>query len=201
MITRKKIFFDIDGTLNDFKSADSYIINEIFKGHVHVLLFDKLLWKINDLDILSNTMFLFKIRILVYSVLSFTSFSENLRKYQDIYQASTIKDLEKSYVYLEELRKLGYEISLLTHNQFTAEVEGIDIKILKNKQKYISDVKSQIAYMIGNNYMEDLRKSIKYGIKTIYIGNSKLVKALVSKKALAFSNLEDAVEYIMKENG
>ena len=55
--------------------------------------------------------------------------------------------------------------------------------------------------MIGNNYMEDLRKSIKYGIKTIYIGNSKVVKALVSKKALAFSNLEDAVEYIMKENG
>ena len=73
-----KVFVDIDGTINTFKTVDCRIIAELFGHHRQVLFCDRILWKINDLDLISNSMHIFKLRILIYSILSFSSFLENM---------------------------------------------------------------------------------------------------------------------------
>ena len=59
---RELIIVDLDGTLCEFENVDHKIINHIFKKCKAVLLLDKLLWRINRLDLISNSFAMFKLR-------------------------------------------------------------------------------------------------------------------------------------------
>lgn len=202
MTKRNLIFVDIDGTINEFNTVDNHIIKEIFGNHKLVMLCDKLLWKINEFDFISNSMRIFKLRILIYSLLSLTSFSKKMLEYEKKYIKYTTEDIKKNYIlHLSKLENLGYEILLVTHSEFTKHFKKYyHIKILKNKPKYIRRIheKIGISYMIGNNYTDDLKVPINLGIKTIYIGKSKLVQKIIRDKAKTFSSIELAVNDIIE---
>ncbi len=202
MKSRGLVYIDIDGTINFFRVSDNRIIREIFNKHYLVLLLDTLLWKINELDFISNSMYIFKFRIFIYSIISFTSYCKNIKEYERLYIEYTLEDVTKSYTqHLERLKDLGYEIHLVTHNKFAkAFSHKFPVKVLKNKPKHVKKVKKYICYMIGNNYTDDLRMPISLGIKTIYVGESKLVKKVTYGKAKHFSNIEDAVNYIIEQD-
>lgn len=201
MTKRNIVFVDIDGTINEFDTVDNKIIKEIFGNHMLVMFCDKLLWKINEFDFISNSMRIFKIRILIYSLLSFTSFSKKMLEYEKKYIKYTSEDIRKNYsLHLSKLENVGFEIRLVTHSEFTKYFKKYyPISILKNKPKYIERINKKIgiSYMIGNNYTDDLKVTIKLGIKTIYIGKSKLVQRIIKGKAKNFSNIELAVNDII----
>ncbi|MDO4282422.1 MAG: hypothetical protein Q4D02_02195 [Clostridia bacterium] len=201
MKNRENVFVDIDGTMNVFRKTDHYIIQKMFEKHKQVLICDKLLWKINELDLISNSMAIFKLRILIYSILSFTSYQRNLKRYEKLYLENTLEELDKNYLlHLSRLKELGYEIHLVTHNEFTRAFRHLfPIKVLKNKQDYVRTFHKdkKISYMIGNNYTDDLRTPIRLGIKTIYIGKSKIVREIIEGKAENFHDIENAVNFII----
>lgn len=197
-----KVFVDIDGTINAFKTVDCRIIVELFGHHRQVLFCDRILWKINDLDLISNSMRIFKLRILIYSILSFSSFLENMKSYERLYHAYTIKEVEENYrLHLKRLEELGYQVLLVTHSEFASIFHTkFSIEIPKKKPKFIKESykKEKVSYMIGNNYCDDLKLPVKLGIKTIYIGKSRLVKHFIQKKAVVMENIADAVDYIIQ---
>lgn len=202
MKKRGIVFVDIDGTINNFNFVDHNIIEEIFGNHRLVMFFDKILWNINELDYISNSMRIFKLRLFVYSVMSFTSFKGKMNEYENLYHKYTFEDVDKNYkLHLSRLEELGYEVILITHSEFTKTFKGIfPIIIPKNKSKFIKSFykKNNISFIIGNNYTDDLKTPIKLGISTIYIGKSKLVKKLILKKAKSFLDIELTVDYIIK---
>lgn len=203
MENRGLILVDIDGTINLFRVTDHRIIKEIFGKYRCVMFCDRLLWKINELDFISNSMCIFKLRILFYSILSFTSYKKNLIQYEKLYLENNLNEVNKNYIlHLNRLDELGYEIHLVTHNEFIKAFKHLfPVKILKNKQGYIRKYNrnKKISYMIGNNYTDDLKTSIKLGIKTIYIGESKLVRKIIEGKAKNFKCIEAAVNFIIEE--
>lgn len=204
MTKRNIIFVDIDGTINEFNMVDNNIIKEIFGNHRLVMFCDRLLWKINELDLISNSMRIFKLRIFLYSLLSFTSYNKKMLEYEKKYIKYTFEEVRKNYnLHLMKLKRLGYEIRLVTHSEFTKYFKkDYPISILKNKPKYIERIhkKNGISYMIGNNYTDDLKVPLKFGIKTIYIGKSKLVKRIIKDKAKSFLSIELAVNDIINES-
>lgn len=203
MKNRGFVFIDIDGTINTFRQVDHCIVKEIFKKYKQVMICDKMLWKINELDFISNSMYIFKLRILIYSILSFTSYKKNIKRYENLYIEYTLKEVDKNYIlHLNRLIKVGFEIYLVTHNEFTeAFYHFFPVKVLKNKQKYIKSFNKEkkISYMIGNNYTDDLKTPISLGIETIYIGKSRLVKGIITGRAKNFSNIEEAVNFIIEK--
>ncbi len=63
---REILVFDFDGTISNFKEIDSKIIFELFNNSSLVKFLDKILWWVNEKDIIRNSMLLLKLRILVY---------------------------------------------------------------------------------------------------------------------------------------
>lgn len=50
----KLLIIDLDGTLIDFEKIDNAIIKELFSGNSFISIVDKILWKVNKLDVLGN---------------------------------------------------------------------------------------------------------------------------------------------------
>lgn len=202
MRKRGIVFVDIDGTINNFNFVDHHIIKEIFGNHKLVMLFDKILWHINEFDYISNSMRIFKLRLFVYSVMSFTFFKKKMKEYEDLYHKYTFGDVDKNYkLHLSRLENVGYKVILITHSEFTKTFKGIfPIIIPKNKPRFIKSFykKNNVSFFIGNNYTDDLKTPIKLGISAVYIGKSKLVEKLILKKAKSFLDIKTAVDYIIK---
>lgn len=202
MTIRGYILVDVDGTVNTFHVVDHYIIRQMFENNKLVILCDKLLWHINALDIISNSMKILKLRILLYSILSFSSFRKNFNQYGKLYLKASVDELRENYEnYLLRLEEMGYRVRLITHNEFTRVLaREFPIRVLRNKPRYFYTIRdtNDIAYMIGNNYIDDLRVPMKLGIPTIYIGKGKVVSSLMKKRGKTFSSIMEAVSYILQ---
>lgn len=201
MKNRGIVFVDIDGTINNFNFVDHHIIKEIFGNHRLVMFFDKILWHINEFDFISNSMRIFKLRLFIYSIMSFTCYKSKMIEYESLYHKYTFGDVDKNYnLHLSRLECIGYKVILITHSEFTKTFNGIfKIIIPKNKPKYLKGFykKNNVSFFIGNNYTDDLRTPIKLGISTIYIGKSKLVRKIILNRAKAFFDIEAAVDYVV----
>ncbi len=177
------IFIDLDGTLFDtFKACDKKIIKDIFKGNSLVMLLDNLLWKINSLDFLPNSMWILKLRLLIYSIISFSSYNRMLNEYGYKYKEAVISAVENMF----EITELGefckeYDIVIVTNNSFSVSI-GLEkyfdnIMFCKNSKVRYESIKDYLnggkaEYMVGNNYMDDIRIAKKLGIKSIYVGKN-----------------------------
>ena len=171
----KLIFSDFDGTFFNFKEVDNKIIRHIFKNNLVVLFVDKLLWKINALGIIGNSMTGLKLRFLLYSVLTL-----GIIKRQDIY--SNYKNMYKNLAYkkyrrklwiIKQLEKKEYTFIILTNNYFTCDIETEYIVYTSNKRKILKQYIPE--YLIGDNFWDDYRNCPK-GTKYVNVG-----RGLVSK--------------------
>lgn len=214
---KKACIMDIDGTLFlDFKKVYLDIMKSIFGKSKIVMRLNALLYKINDLDVISNTMFIFKSVILLYSILSFSNYFENIESYKKQYVAKAKNEVIKNYnEIIRPMERLEFEVFLISHNTYTHNFkEFIPINVItpKNKRKYVPKNMSSynIVYMIGNNYFDDILTSFLLNKKyrhqkkdyfsvPIYIGCSTIMKKLLKNKALIFNNLNDMLEYILKD--
>lgn len=215
-MNKKILIMDIDGTLlEDFKSIYSQIINSLFGKSKAVMRLNLLLYKINDLDIISNSMFIFKSVIFFYSLISFTNFSKNLKQYEKLYVEKSKDEIIRNYnEVVVVLERLGYEVILISHSIYTNNFKKyIPTKIItpRNKMKYIPKNMSNlnIAYMVGNNFFDDIfssfllnkkykKEKINYSSIPIYIGSSKAVTKLLKGRGFTFNNLSELLLFIKK---
>lgn len=181
----RSIVFDIDGCLFDFKKFDNQFISKNFKRNRLILVLDKLLWKVNGLDFIKNTEHLLKIRFMIYCFISIKSYKYIINKYKLEYQESLKNDLicnaKKVIVWL---KRLNYNSILITNNSASKKIAEdvldcfcyIPNNFAKNKKQLYLVLKDNydIQYIVGNNYMDDLKVAKKLGIKSIYMGNSVL---------------------------
>ena len=202
----KLLIIDLDGTLIDFEKIDNIIISTLFRDSKFVTAIDKLLWKINKLDVFGNGYTGLKLRLKVYSLFSKYTMKQLKYKYATLYGILAKKELR--HIYNETLRdilKEGYSIQIVTKNVY-APVDLVnnlekDLKnnnldltfstLKKNKNKFIKEnVKTHDgkACIIGNNLSDDIITSFRLGLPYIYIGNSLIVRAIIRITNKIFKN-------------
>lgn len=190
-MTEKKrkslIVIDVDGTIINFKRIDNIIIRDIYGKSKIVTFIDKLLWKINSLDVISNNIIILNLRILLYSIISFINpfkaFILYSFKYEELAKREVTKNLLNN---IEYLKTLADEVVFATHDFHAYCLEKVlnTRVITKNKKYFIPKLykKYDIKYVIGNNYIDDilpgkkLKKEKGQNTKVVYIGKSKLLK-------------------------
>ncbi len=199
---------DIDGTITDFYKVDREIISELYGNNKVIKLLDKILWKINSMDIITNRFFIFKLRIMLYSFLNKSSFDKDFETYKEKYIAYA-KHYFKTFMKNEyvTIKEKGLKVLLLTCDPFDGFCDN-RVTVVQNKIGYVLDNvlgKYDKIYVIGNNYMDDikiglrLRKKIKESgsVSVFYIGNSSVLKRyLKNKDVFTFQYLKDAVKKI-----
>lgn len=209
------IIIDVDGTITNFSEIDRKIIKKIFKDNLFVKILDRLLWNINSLDYVTNKFWIFKLRIFIYSLLSFSSFNINMEKYEREY----VKESQKQFdIYLKEyhtiLKEKGLDILLLSHDRFAHSLDEC-VHSVRDKRSYV--LKNiygnyDIVYVVGNNYMDDIRLGLKLKKKrrklenakttnVVYIGKSKFLIDIVlkGKKVFIYDTFEEFVNNLKKE--
>lgn len=199
MERKKLILIDLDGTMYDFKIHDNKIIKEMFGRYILVMFLDRVLWYVNNLDLISNKFYIFKIRIFIYSVLSFSSFKENISKYAKKYQEYVKGDFFNNYTkYIKKLNKDDVRVVFVTNNPITKYLEkcfNVKVIVFKSNNKSIPLLlkDNDIVLVIGNNFSDDILTSYKVNgyyqkmltdkkTKSIYVGKSKIVKFLTQNK-------------------
>lgn len=203
------ILFDVDGTVTNFERIDHLAISKCFKAAKFVMWLDKLLWCINRLDIIANNFPLFKFRIWIYSVLSFSNYKENLKAYETVYVKETKKEIEKYYeVQHEQLKSLNTEIRFLSNNQLDTSTSS-NIVTVKNKEKYVMKNiygRYDIVFVVGNNWSDDVRLGLKLRKKNgttrpVYIGKSKfLIETFLRKRKVdVYPSLDDFVTQLTEK--
>jgi len=203
---------DVDGTITDFFKIDKEIISKMFSGNFVISIIDEILWKINALDIITNRFLLFKIRIFLYSILSLTNYRKNMETYR-------LQYISKAKQYFEDfmnneyvaLSKKNINVRLLTCDPFDGFCNE-NVTIVQNKGQYILDNfygKYDEVYIIGNNYMDDIKVGLKLknnmdiqnNVKVFYVGSSSVLKRILkNKKVTISSNLKEVVKIICKRN-
>lgn len=193
----KLLIIDLDGTLIDFENIDNIIIQTLFPDSKVVKFIDKMLWKINKLDVLGNGYTGLKIRLKVYSLFSKYTMRQLKYKYGTMYGMLAKKELR--HVYNETLRNIllkGYSIQIVTKNVYAPvdlvdnlkkDLEKNNLNLIfstlkKNKNKFIKEnVKTHDgkACIIGNNLSDDIITSFRLGLPYIYIGKSLIVRAII----------------------
>ena len=202
---KRSIIIDVDGTLYDsFSHDDKKIIEAIFKNNFLVKIVDKLLWSINSLDYISNSMGMLKFRLMLYSVLSLKSYTEISKAYKHRYQKLLTVYL---YTKLDTLKQLSkdYDIILVTNNVYALNVLYHDYHVLyapnvlnRREQILTLNADSSISYIIGNNFTDDIFLAKRHNIACIYVGNSILKKRYkATYNVLSF----DEVLKIVKKDG
>ena len=200
----RSIIIDIDGTLYDnFSRDDRNIIIKLFEKNILVKLLDKFLWSINSLDLISNPMHMLKLRLKIYSILSFKNFKNVEKDYKYMYQHLLKIDLEKKINALKRISEI-YDIILVTSNVYAI---SILCEFLKYDIIYSSNVTSRrkqikaiscdktVSYVIGNNYTDDIFLAKKINTLSIYIGKSILKKAFKANfNVLSFINILEILE-------
>lgn len=200
------ILFDVDGTVTNFERIDNIAVFKCFKTSKIVMWLDKLLWCINRLDLIANNFPLFKFRIWIYSLLSFSNYKANLKVYETVYVEETKKEIAKYYASQHErLKRLNMEIRFLSNNQLDTSTSSYIITV-KNKGKYVMKNicgKYDIVFVVGNNWSDDVRLGLKLRKKNkttrpVYIGKSKvLIKFLLKKKQVeVYPTLDEFVTHL-----
>ncbi|MDD3304231.1 MAG: hypothetical protein PHP54_04870 [Clostridia bacterium] len=213
---KKLCIIDIDGTfLRKFTTIFNTIIEELFGKNILVRGINLLFNRINDLDIISNSMFMFKFVMLIYSILSFTNFKQNCAKYEERYYELAKKGIKSSYDdYVAKLEELGYYVLFVSHNVYTHRFEILGDRIItpKNKRRYLPKYFQEldVRYVIGNNYMDDIvsgmrlnkkyRKAGKPEVTIMYLGHSSIIKNMMYKKVNCFLGMSQVVAYIKELN-
>ncbi len=206
---RELIIVDLDGTLCEFENVDHKIINDIFKESKAVLLLDKLLWRINRLDLISNSYAIFKFRIAVYSMMSFSDYVINMKTYKEMYY-KLLKDVCVSnyYKYLHSFNNSKVEVLLLTHDSLAREfLKDVNLIVTRNKNSYIPSLLKyyDIKAIVGNNFCDDILSAYKVNkiykkrmskrrAIIVYVGNSSLVKLLTKNKVVNISDISDILK-------
>lgn len=206
---RELIIVDLDGTLCEFENVDHKIINHIFKESKAVLLLDKLLWRINRLDLISNSYAIFKVRIAVYSMMSFSDYVINMKTYKEMYY-KFLKDVCVSnyYKYLHSFNNSKVEVLLLTHDSLAREfLKDVNLIVTRNKNSYIPSLLKyyDIKAIVGNNFCDDIlsaykvnkiykKRMSKMRAIIVYVGNSSLVKLLTKNKVINISDISDILK-------
>ncbi|MEG2348176.1 MAG: HAD family hydrolase [Clostridia bacterium] len=207
------IIIDLDGTLCEFEKKDKEIIALIFDSSKIVMALDKILRKINNLDIIKTSNGILKARLRLYSMLvGRFDFVDVYEDYHNEYRRDTKQQLKKVYEKdILRLKEKGYEIIILSNNSFSKDLvmkENIDAKFIlvvtTNKSNAILQLKRMlninIKYIIGNNISEDIIPSNKQNVNSLYIGKSKIARTLARKITTnkgSFSNISQAVNYII----
>ncbi|MDD2376196.1 MAG: hypothetical protein PHD15_03020 [Clostridia bacterium] len=200
---KRSVIIDIDGTLYDnFSRDDKNIISELFRKNILVKLLDKCLWNINSLDLISNPMRLLKLRLKLYSLLSFKNFKKVEKEYKYRYQHLLGLDLQNKEKNLEKISEM-YDIILVTSNLYAISVlykftnhdiiYSSDVTSRRQQIKAISLAKT-ISYIIGNNYIDDIFLSKRINVLSIYIGKSILKK--VFKADFEVLSFNDVIEIL-----
>lgn len=171
------VISDFDMTFFNFKEVDNKIIATIFKKHPFILFIDNLLWYVNSLGIIGNSMGGLKLRFIVYSILSgfrnHISYSEIFTKYEFMYKNLVYKKYKRKIWIIKGLENKGYTFRILTNNRFAAELNMYDIIYTKNKGKFLKETNPE--YLLGDNYWDDYRNCPKC-TKYINVGNGILSK-------------------------
>lgn len=207
-----KIYIDIDGTLIDFKKVDNAIIKKIFSKNSIIMLLDNILWKINDLDLIGYSRCIFYLRMFIYSLIGFVNINFVLTKYERMYYLLAKEQITKDKIKkVEMLKNLGYDVCFITRNMYAKHlIKHIGFKtiVVKNKRKYYLKNISNIAYIIGNNFSDDIVSGYIVNFKNniignneyvtgIYIGKSKIVERIMSLFTLSFEDLDSCIEYFL----
>lgn len=202
---KKSIIIDVDGTLYDkFSHDDKKIIEAIFKNNFFIKIVDKLLWSINSLDYISNSMGMLKFRLMLYSILSLKSYYKVSLAYKHRYQRLLTLHLYTKALTLKRLSEM-YEVILVTNNVYALNELYHNYHVLYapnvlNRREQILTLHedSSISYIIGNNFTDDIFLAKRHKIACIYVGNSILKnKYKANYNVLSF----DEVIKIIKEDG
>lgn len=209
---KKICIIDIDGTLlEEFKQIFNRIMSQLFGNNIIVKFVNKIFNWVNDLDIISNSMLMFKLVLLFYSIISFSSFRDNCAIYEKSYFKFAFRSIEKAYYnYVLEFEKMGYTVLCISHNIYTHHFDIMNGKIFTptNKRKFLpQNFKDlDVKFVIGNNYMDDIisgkklnkeySKKMKYHSIVIYVGCSKIVRKIVDKDIKCFLSMEEVLKYV-----
>ncbi len=205
---KKLAVIDIDGTITDFYKVDSEIISKLYGKSRLVRLLDKLLWKINSLDLITNRFIIFKLRILLYSLLTGKKYRKSMAFYKREY-IRVAKEYLHSFMNIEYncLKSKGIDVILLTCDPFDAFC-GESVTVVQDKFRYVRDnvaEKYDVLNIIGNNYMDDIRIGLKLRdasdiscvIEIFYVGNSSVIKHLVkNKNVVVYSTIKETIATI-----
>lgn len=168
------VISDFDGTLYNFKKIDNKIIQDIFSDHKAVLVIDKILWKINALGIFGNSMIGLKLRLFIYSLLTFNlTYRHVYISYAVMYKRLAKKKYKRKLWLIRQIEKKGYIFIILTNNRFTRDMDTEHIIYTSKKRRVLKEYPPE--YLIGDNFWDDYRNSPK-GTKYVHVG-----KGIVSK--------------------
>lgn len=168
------VISDFDGTLYNFKKIDNKIIQDIFSDHKAVLVIDKILWKINALGIFGNSMRGLKLRLFIYSLLTFNlTYRHVYISYAVMYKRLAKKKYKRKLWLIRQIEKKGYIFIILTNNRFTRDMDTEHIIYTSKKRRVLKEYPPE--YLIGDNFWDDYRNSPK-GTKYVHVG-----KGIVSK--------------------
>lgn len=204
METRKAIVFDLDGTLNSFKEMDHEIIQEIFSKHGKlpflVKWMDAIMWFINDLEMMGNTMPKLMFRFQILSFISGLMKEDIFRRYKRLYRKKNARYLQKREDFLKQILVKGFIPLIVSNNGLSSgmQVAGDNIITVVKKEKELEYLKEryQIQYLVGNNYCDDIKNARKIGAIPIYVGGSPIVKCLMKKNEKIISHIEQIFEII-----
>ena len=205
MKLKQTVFIDVDGTYYDsFKEDDKRIIRIIFKNNRIVKFLDDIAWIINSLDIFSNSFKILKLRFLIYSVLTGKKYNKVIQSYENLYTVTLDNNIKEKKELLIKLKEM-YDVKFISSNPYVYkhmnEKEKFSCIYTKNtKQRYkkLNYYKkiNNVAFLVGNNYTDDIKIAKKIGIKSFYIGQSKVFKYF--NKTKSFTSFEKFVNYIIK---
>lgn len=190
------IISDFDMTFFNFKEIDNKIINKIFIGHKFILKLDALLWRINNLGIIGNSMGGLKLRFLVYSMLTFFTchikYGYMFKEYEKMYKSLALKKYKSKTWLINKIHKNGYKFSILTNNKFASELGISDITYTKSKRKFLKEYPPE--YLIGDNFWDDYRNTPK-GTKYVNVGGG-IISKLNLKNVSCIKNMYEIFEVL-----
>ena len=206
-LNEKIVIMDIDGTFfRDYKKVYKRIIGEIFGKNKAVIFINNFLYKINDLDIFSNTMFLFKCVILFYSIISFSSYRKNIIKFEKKYVNYAKKSIELEYDrIIKPIEQKGYKVLFISQDIFTEKLKKyVKNPIIIPKSKLVFVINNflymDVIFSVGNNYFDDILpakilnfNSKKTKVVPVYIGKSRLAIKISGKNTLKFTDIRDFI--------
>ena len=174
---KRAIIIDVDGTMYDnFKKDDRKIIRDIFLNSKVINKIDDILWSINSMDFLSNSMGILKLRFVMYSVLGRKKYTEVYHSYEKAYKMAlnyAIYDIDR-----QKMKTLmtKYHVIIITNNPFSVSVLK---KYFKNvvfspnalsRKKAIKDFDDlfNVKYVVGNNFTDDIYSARSINAESIY---------------------------------
>ncbi len=186
------VISDFDGTLYNFKIIDNKIIQNIFSEHKAVLAIDNFLWKINALGIFGNSMRGLKLRLFIYSLLTFNlTYRHVYISYAVLYKRLAKKKYKRKLWLIRQIEKKGYIFIILTNNRFTRDMDTEHIIYTSKKRSVLKEYPPE--YLIGDNFWDDYRNRPN-GTKYIHVGKGIVSKFKNVRKIKNFYDIFDVIK-------